>query len=233
MGSRNLTRYHVPAAILVLVGLGLLVVSGALVLDLVTQEREYSIEPVDEEAWDERVLEATNEGLDPAHEEHMRIYSGSEYVAHHEFSELSDDGQRAVAEAVASDDGQVTVSGERNFVEEFTPHDEVHSYSHFVRYDGQYYLLTAHSQETHGLEATYVFSAAIALGFFALFLVGAGGVGFFLSHPLFTMAVVAGLGYPGSKYVLSRAGILSMGPTPAELLVASPFLTAIAYGLLE
>lgn len=208
MRSIRFNRYHVPAVVLLLAGLGLLGFGGSLVHDVAVQERTYSLERYDG---------STNETALPDV---------------HDFSDLSEDGRTVVREALESDDGRVTVSREANFPEEFTPPNEVEPGTHYVRYEGEYYRLDVSTEGPTGVGAGFVLVFGGGLVVAGLSLIGFGALGLALPRPLFPTAVLAGLAYPGGKYLLYRLDVLSSGPTPVDVLVVSELIAAFAYGIL-
>lgn len=218
MDPTDFDRFHVPAVVLIVVGVGLLIAGGGTLVDELVHERTYSVEPLDE--------------VEDVDEDDIERYVSVDDYGHYDFSELSGDGQRIVRDALAADDRTITVTGQWNFAAELYPPHETGGGGHFVSYDGEYYLLEVEHDGPIGPFAGFAYLFPVVLIGFALVPIAVGGIALTRSRPLFPTAVVVGLGYPGAKYALYRVGAVPSGLAVVDVVVGV-VLVGLAYGVLR
>ncbi|MFC7237759.1 hypothetical protein ACFQS4_05940 [Saliphagus sp. GCM10025317] len=192
-----MNRYHIPAIVLLVIGVGLLVGLGYAVLSEPSAERTYSIEEVGS---------VTNYGPDT-----------DSMTPTYNYSELSSEGKETFRKTLDSDDGTYVETGGRGeFAPDFHPPQDTHSGDHRIRYDDTYYNLGVQSTDTggYGLVFAIPFVLLTSTIFISLGAVGAG-----MSRPIFPTAILVGLGYLVVRSALFEpsAGTLPAGLSRGDL----------------
>lgn len=210
MRPLHFNRYHIPAVILILAGMGLLVAGGQYFL---VEERTYSV--IESELDD-------GPGSDQA-PEHA-----------HDFSTLPSNDQEIFLEAVESSDGTTTVTGQWNFAEELLLDPASggfpDSYT-FVLYEDTLYEVSIQRDGGHWNFGPLLFLGIVIPS--VLFLVGVGAFGLATPRPLFPTAVVVGLLYPSGNYALNELGFRSAELAGLTTVIVSVSILLTTYGVLH
>lgn len=158
------TRYQIPSALLILLGLGVVVSLLVLFPHAGQQEYHHSVSPMNEAD----VPEAANATA---------------------YGDLSPQAQDALRAALESDDGHHVVRGEANAPPEwhYSDHSSINQGYYVITYDGAYYEL-----ETWAGSFEAMFGFAVALvGLFGLGIAAVGGLGLRRERPRAPATILA------------------------------------------